>query len=131
MSKGVRPTSNPQPPVAGTKGYLRVVKRGCGGYRDSYSGEYDCRLYEWTCDDCPVCIESQLAKELEWFRGIHALQGPPRNRKHPSEYWLSPSVETELVWWYGDESDYSRMVKVAMELQPKEVPLGRTLILGN
>lgn len=39
--------------------WRRIVNRGCGGYRD-YWGEYDCHHgYDWTCDDCPVCQESQ------------------------------------------------------------------------
>jgi hypothetical protein len=41
------------------KKYWEVVNRGCGGYRD-YWGEYDCKHpYDWTCDDCPCCIEHQ------------------------------------------------------------------------
>lgn len=39
-------------------GYIRIVKRGCGGFRNDYTGEYDCSHdYPWTCDDCPVVTE--------------------------------------------------------------------------
>lgn len=37
--------------------YKRIVNRGCGGYYD-YWGEFDCSYdYDWTCDNCPCCIE--------------------------------------------------------------------------
>jgi len=44
------------PPKRGKK-YKDIVSRGCGCYRD-YFGEFDCRhKYDWTCDDCPCCVE--------------------------------------------------------------------------
>lgn len=55
-----RPTWNPQTPKKGTKGYDRVVNRGCGGYRD-YWGEYDCdHGYGWGCDYCPWLLEREV-----------------------------------------------------------------------
>lgn len=55
-----RPSYNPQTPKKGTKGYDRVVSRGCGGYRD-YWGEYDCdHGYGWGCDHCPWLLEHEV-----------------------------------------------------------------------
>lgn len=57
------------PPLPGTRGYIRVVARGCGGYRDSYTLEYDCsHRYTWTCDDCPVLLE-KYKEEIEAAEG--------------------------------------------------------------
>lgn len=54
-----RPSHNPQVPKKGSKGYDRVVNRGCGGYRD-YWGEYDCdHGYGWGCDHCPWLLERE------------------------------------------------------------------------
>lgn len=56
-------------PNPGTRGYIRVVARGCGGTYDEWNGEYDCsHAYPWTCDDCPIVAESQ--KTIERGREI-------------------------------------------------------------
>lgn len=41
-------------PLPGSKGYKRVLDRGCGGTKDYY-GEFDCcHNYPWYCEDCPI-----------------------------------------------------------------------------
>jgi hypothetical protein len=61
------------PPKRGKK-YWEIVNRGCGGTRD-YWGEYDCKHpYNWTCDDCPVCIEYQKHRPLAVDEGIFTLE---------------------------------------------------------
>lgn len=61
------------PPKKGKK-YWEIVNRGCGGYRD-YWGEYDCRHpYDWTCDDCPCCIEHQKEEaKVNHEKDIHRM----------------------------------------------------------
>lgn len=53
-----RPGHNPVPPYEGSRGYIRVVARGCGGYQDYVTLEYDCgHGYLWSCEECPVLRE--------------------------------------------------------------------------
>lgn len=58
-----RPTNSysyPAPaPDPDSPGYQRILLRGCGGVRDSYTGEFDCsHLYPWSCEDCPIVGEA-------------------------------------------------------------------------
>lgn len=94
------------PPLPGTKGWNRVIARGCGGYqRDTMDGpDYGCdHEYTWTCDDCPVCITFQEEKHQQWLKDMATVQGPPR-RNPPDNaltgelWWLWPEVEAELCW---------------------------------
>jgi len=57
-----RPDWNPQAPAPGTRGYIRVVARGCGLVHYEMEGDWDCRhRYAWPggCDDCPVSLEAR------------------------------------------------------------------------
>ena len=56
-------------PKPDTRGYQRVIMRGCGGYQDNFTLEFDCRhAYPWTCDDCPVVREAKPNSVVE--RGL-------------------------------------------------------------
>ena len=49
-------------PEPDSKGYQRVVMRGCGGYvtQTSDGDDYDCgHGYAWMCDHCPVVEERE------------------------------------------------------------------------
>ena len=51
----VKPPSNRR-----SKEYKRIIKLGCGGYRDSYYGDYDCsHEYDWSCENCPINRENK------------------------------------------------------------------------
>lgn len=70
MPKTHRPGYQHQTPEPSSKGWQRVIARGCGLYRDEMNGDYDCTHdYTWACDECPVGIEAIEARE--------AFVGPP------------------------------------------------------
>lgn len=47
-------------PEKGSKGYARVLGRGCGLRYDAWNGDYDCdHRYPWDCDNCPMVVEYQ------------------------------------------------------------------------
>lgn len=96
---------DPVAPFPGTRGWDRVIARGCGG--DTYHGyeysEFYCRHeYGWTCDDCPIVIKSEEEKHQQWLKDMATVQGPPRRylpEKWQTEIWeVWPEVETELGW---------------------------------
>lgn len=44
-------------PERDSRGWKRVVDRGCGGETD-YFGEFSCgHGYTWGCEDCPWAVE--------------------------------------------------------------------------
>lgn len=96
------------PPTPGTKGWDRVIARGCGGYHyyTMDGPDFDCHHYTWSCDECPVCIVSQEEKHNEWLNDMATVQGPPR--RYPPEKWQTeiwsvwPRVESEL-WWIKED----------------------------
>lgn len=61
-----------RPPEAGSKRYIQIVDAGCGGYRDDYTGEFDCtHRYEWSCDECPIVTSRpEFEAELEKDAGM-------------------------------------------------------------
>ena len=117
----VRPSYDPQVPVVGTKGYIRILKRGCGEYLSNNHfdpPEYDCSHdYGWSCDECPILLESEQDKMAMMVRDMLLFQGPPREFTHPSEYWLFPEVATELHWRY-DQKDIDGYLERAKSLPP-------------
>lgn len=98
--------TDPVAPFPGTRGWDRIIARGCGG--DTYHGheysEFYCRHeYGWPCDDCPIVSKSEEEKHQQWLKDMATVQGPPR-RNPPNNaltgelWWLWPEVETELCW---------------------------------
>lgn len=52
------------PPKRGKK-YKEIVERGCSIEQD-HNGDYSCiHEYDWTCDHCPVNVESWKEKAKE------------------------------------------------------------------
>lgn len=50
------------PPKIGTKKYWKIVKKGCD-LETTDGTDYGCgHKYDWECDQCPCCIESQRQK---------------------------------------------------------------------
>lgn len=47
------------PPETGSKGYLRVVERGCAGPEDDSCDANCAQGYTWRCEDCPVIRHSE------------------------------------------------------------------------
>lgn len=115
------PLLSPTSPDVGTRGYIRILKRGCGGYMGNYPldpPEYDCsHRYGWSCDACPLVQESEQDWMAVMVRTLLTFQGPPREFSHPSEYWLFPEVATELHWRY-DQTDIERYLERAKSLPP-------------
>lgn len=126
----VRPTKDPQAPGVGSKGYLRVLARGCGSYQSNHPldpVEYDCgHEYGWVCDDCPFVVEEALNYECRQVAAIHGLQGPPREFKHPMEFWVFPSVCSELHWIYSQPELEDLLARFA-RIGPEEVVPGASL----
>lgn len=96
----VRPCYYPVAPLPGTRGYLRVVSRGCATSKD-YFGDGSCEKgYGWDCGDCPMVRENGLDMECRRIAVVMEFAGPPRRLSHPMEYWGAPSVATEIAWFY-------------------------------
>lgn len=115
----VRPSYDPLPPVHGSRGFARVLARGCGGYNCNHPldpSEYDCKHnYDWSCDDCPIVVERNLDEEALLIQELLLLQGPPREFSHPAEYWMSPGVASELHWYFDADKilwSKNRLAKV-------------------
>lgn len=94
--KSKRPTTGVAP-EPGSKGFLRVLNRGCGGasYSSPINGtEYYCRHdYGWACDDCPIVSQ----RYLDEVAAIATFHGPPGCEFYARQgmFWSS-SVATEL-----------------------------------
>lgn len=77
-----RTTNYPQAPLLGSKGFIRVLARGCLGWKDEYHGDY-----VWECERCPIVIAEEtfvgppervddpLSDFLELAHGLHSLTG--------------------------------------------------------
>lgn len=111
-SRRKRPSDNPQTPERGSKGWIRIIARGCGGWKDEWTGEYDCTHYTWSCDECPWCIEKQEEKENEWREAIMQIQGPPRPPDQAElELFIcltDPATATELERVMNATDTYTR-----------------------
>lgn len=73
MSKQPKPASspgeNPIPPLPGSRGFLRVLSRGCGGvmHDTPWGRDFDCdHGYTWNCDDCPLVRQQQIETEAAY-----------------------------------------------------------------
>ena len=90
------PGCNHQTPARDSKGWIRIIERGCGGHmhETSCGQEFDCdHGYTWNCEECPVGIVSMEIKEVSWKDVVKMRLGPPR----PSSTFLIPDVATELI----------------------------------
>lgn len=81
----------------GSRGWKRVVARGCGGRTyDTMDGpDFTCdHGYAWTCEECPWGVEVMEREQQAW-EDEHP--GPPRpaHLRNPNEWWCA-SVATEL-----------------------------------
>jgi hypothetical protein len=50
-----------KPPAKGTNKYRKIINRSCGGEWTYWPNgdDFDCEhVYEWTCDECPINIDS-------------------------------------------------------------------------
>ena len=58
--------TNATPPKEVSKGFGRVLKRGCNPPKNLFGDvdlDYDCdHDYRWTCDDCPIVIDKYSKK---------------------------------------------------------------------
>lgn len=76
----MKPTPTPgtrhQTPERDSKGWHRIILRGCGGSYDAMNGDYDCdHGYTWACEECPIGIVASDALYEKWEK---EHQGPPR-----------------------------------------------------
>jgi hypothetical protein len=89
---------DPQVPKPDSRGWKRVVLRGCGGHTyDTPDGpEYDCsHRYMWGCDQCPVGVEMMEAESDRWELE-HQRPPRPKHLRDPEKWWVE-EVAGDLI----------------------------------
>jgi hypothetical protein len=94
-----------QRPEDGSRGYIRIVARGCGGSVD-YFGEASCdHGYTWTCEECPVLREQWKQEEV----------GAQPKQKEPEPLF-------GLFQHFASEGERQKHLKEVEEAQRNESP---------
>jgi|GEM_PF-7096711 len=86
-----------QTPERDSKGWIRVINRGCGGreFNTPDGRDFDCdHGYAWICEDCPIGIVSGEDSEAKYLASLMVIQGPPS--PHNAGDLRYPQVATEV-----------------------------------
>lgn len=97
--KNHRPGTDHQTPARDSKGWIRVVNRGCGGdvHHTMDGPDYYCRHdYTWCCEECPIGILNMEREYFKWVVTLCGIQGPPREVFSKDHCYDRPTVESEL-----------------------------------